>query len=82
MDVWNGGAQATEMKVELNDVLERLAFMLVKQPDWQRKLAVHQCIDAVAELANQDPLELARQSLRSNRFMPNDPSSATAERNL
>ena len=66
MDVRNGGSQATEMKVELNDVLERLAFMLVKQPDWQSKLAVHQCIDSVAELVNQDPLELTRQKLRSN----------------
>lgn len=53
------------MKVELNDVLERLAFILAKQSHWEGIKAVHDSIAAVENLEFQDPLEVARQNLRS-----------------
>lgn len=66
MDMRNGGAQATQVKIEINDILERLAYVLAKQTEWPAIQAVHDCIAAIENLENQDQLELARQHLRSN----------------
>lgn len=57
------------MKIELNDVLERLAFILAKQTDWEGVKAVRDCVAAVENLERQDPLELARQNLQ--KYHPN-----------
>lgn len=58
-----GGSILLNMKIELNDVLERLAWVHSQQTEFPQICAVRHCIEEVEKLGRQDPLEIVRQTI-------------------